>query len=77
MNAIDNLIKAGEELETRLKLFKKTALQAVDCGDTHVELPIQVLWEPSDDAAVLRWESAKAAILNQKPLFSEDHYEPA
>lgn len=72
MSVLSNLIKAGEELEARLKVFKLTAIQAKERGENFVDLPVEVVWEPSDDAAVLRWEAAKATALHQRPLFCQE-----
>jgi hypothetical protein len=69
MNRADReLIEATEGLLARVKVFKKTALDAKDRGDTWVELHVQEVWEPSDEAALQRYEAALARAKEQPPL---------
>jgi len=69
--AVKLVLLAGDALAERLRIFKKLSLQAKDCGDTVVELPVQAVFETSDEAALARWEKEKAEILGQQALFSE------
>jgi hypothetical protein len=71
------LLQAGDALAYRLTLYKKLAIQAKEQGDSRVELPVQALYEGADEAAIQRWESAKASATGQNPLFPEVDHEPA
>jgi hypothetical protein len=69
--AVKPVLLAGDALAERLKIFKKLSQQARDCGDTEVVLPIQAVWEQSDNAALATWEAQKAQFLGQRSLFGE------
>jgi len=59
---------AADAMRARLALFRKTAEQAREMGETVIELDVRTLWEPSDQAAIDAFDSAKAELVAGTPL---------
>lgn len=67
---LEILLKAGDGLGKRLRMIQESQIQARERGDQ--EVPVDLLWEPEDAAAPVKWEEAKASAKGQgAPLFPE------
>ena len=64
--------QAADAMRKRLELFRKTAEQARDKGETLVELDVRTLWESGDQAAIDEFDAAKTEMTAGTPLFSSE-----
>jgi len=62
------LLIAGDRITQRLRVLQKLQQGARECGDTHLELHVEALFDNSDLEALQAWEDAKAEALGHQAL---------
>lgn len=60
--------KAADGLEARMKIWKRLAQQAKECGRSEIRLKVAEFWETEDELALAEFEAAKAELVGAVPL---------